>query len=184
MKKLALLPLLALILFSTACSSVKVTADYDKSANFTQYKTYAFFKDGIDKVQLNDLDKKRILTAIDNELTAKGFVKTDNNPQLLINIFTKAQEQVNITNNTSYPYGPWGYYGWGYAPYWGTNSTSVTTSLEGKLYIDLIDTNKKALIWQGIGTGYLDKAPSPEKKEERIQEFITKILEKFPPQIK
>ena len=68
---------------------------------------------------------------------------------------------------------------WG--PYWGPNNTTVSTSIEGTLYIDVLDTKKKALIWQGIGTGYLDNAPTPEKKEERIHEFIEKILTKFPP---
>ena len=48
------------------------------------------------------------------------------------------------------------------------------------LYIDLIDAYKKELVWQGIGTGYLTK--SMNKKEERIKEFVSKIMEKYPPQ--
>jgi hypothetical protein len=59
-------------------------------------------------------------------------------------------------------------------------NTSVSTSTEGVLYIDLIDANKKELIWQGQGTGYL----SQNKKEERIQEFVGKIMEKYPPELK
>lgn len=182
MKAFKLLPLALLMLFVTSCSSVKVTADYDKAVDFQQYKTYAFFKEGIDQAKVNDLDKKRILNAIDANLATKGFSKTDKNPDFVINIFTKAQEQVNVTTNSHF-YSPYGYYGWGWGPYWGPNNTTVTTSIEGTLYIDILDTNKKALIWQGIGTGYLDKAPNPEKKEQRINDFIEKILAKFPPVI-
>ena len=59
--------------------------------------------------------------------------------------------------------------------------TSVSTSTQGVLYIDLIDASKKELIWQGQGTGYL--TTNPEKKESLIQEFVNEILEKYPPTI-
>jgi len=42
-----------------------------------------------------------------------------------------------------------------------------------------MNANKKELIWQGQGTGYLTK--NMEKKEARIKEFVSKILEKYPP---
>lgn len=178
-----ILILAAVTIFTASCSSVSVSADYDKNTNFTSYQTYAFFKEGIDNVKLNDLDKKRILNAIDQEMTAKGFTKTATNPQLLVNIFTKSQQQVNVTTNNDYFYSRWGYYGWGYAPYGGP-TTTVSTSIEGKLYIDFIDTAKKTLIWQGVGTGYIDNAKTPEKKEAKIQNFVQQILSKYPPELK
>ena len=54
-----------------SCSPVSVVTDYDTSASFGEYKSYAFFKTGIDKAQISDLDKRRILRAIDAEMTAK-----------------------------------------------------------------------------------------------------------------
>lgn len=184
MKKVFKFSILAAVaIFTASCSSVSVSADYDKNINFTSYKTYAFFKEGIDNVQLNELDTKRILNAIDQEMTAKGFTKADKNPQILVNIFTKSQQQVNVTSNNDYFYSRWGYYGWGYAPYAGP-STTVSTSIEGKLYIDFIDTAKKALIWQGVGTGYINNNNTPEKKEAKIQDFVQKILSKYPPELK
>ena len=41
--------LLVITLFITSCQSVKVVVDYDKSAQFTSYKTYGFLKEGIDR---------------------------------------------------------------------------------------------------------------------------------------
>ena len=66
-----------LTLFSfTSCNSVRVAADYDRSVTFETYQSFAFFKEGIDKVEISDLDKRRILRAIESEMLAKGFVKS------------------------------------------------------------------------------------------------------------
>ncbi len=175
------LPLLALLILLSSCSSVKVAADYDKEAKFNDYKTFAFFKTGIDKAEISDLDKRRILRAIEAELLAKGFTKSEK-PDLLVSLFTKSQQRVDVYNN-SWGNGGWGWGGYGgFGPGWGwgwNQQPSVSTSMQGHLYIDLIDANKKELVWQGMGTGYLSR--NMEKKEARIKEFVTKIMEKYPP---
>mgnify|MGYP000966733862 FL=1 len=175
------LPLLALLILLSSCSSVKVVADYDKEAKFNDYKTFAFFKTGIDKAEISDLDKRRILRAIEAELLAKGFTKSEK-PDLLVSLFTKSQQRVDVYNN-SWGNGGWGWGGYGgFGPGWGwgwNQQPSVSTSMQGHLYIDLIDANKKELVWQGMGTGYLSR--NMEKKEARIKEFVTKIMEKYPP---
>lgn len=168
------LPLLVILLVATSCSSVRVATDYDKNANFNNYKTFAFYKTGIDKAEISDLDKRRILRAIEAELIAKGFTKSEN-PDLLISLFTKSREKINVYNNGFGPYG----YGWGWNPWYWNNYNTVSHSTEGVLYIDLIDANKKELVWQGMGTGYLTR--NMEQKEERIKEFVSKIMEKYPP---
>ena len=175
MKRLLLL--LFIVLISTSCDSVRVAADYDRSADFNSYKTFAFFKDGIDKAEISDLDKRRILRAIESELLAKGFTKSKT-PDLLVNIFTKERQEVNVYNQNFGMYG----WGWGWGPMMGWNQTNVTNSSRGTLFIDLIDTNKRELVWQGIGQGYLTSRM--DSKEERIREFVTSIMSKYPPQAK
>ncbi|MNK75298.1 hypothetical protein D3C87_948350 [compost metagenome] len=175
MKTLKLIPFL-LLLILTSCSTVTVYSDYDKTVDFTPYKTYAYFKPGIDKVEISDLDKRRILRAIDDQMQAKGFTKSDN-PDLLVNIFTKSREQVDVNQFTA----GWGYgWGWGWNPYmmYG-GQTTVSTSTEGTLYIDLIDAKKKEMIWQGEGVGTLTR--NIDKKDEKIAEFVAKILAQYPP---
>jgi hypothetical protein len=170
-----------LILFSlillTSCSSVKVVADYDSNVDFNNYKTFAFFKPGIDKSDINDLDKKRILRAIESELLAKGFTKSAN-PDMLVSIFTKSREKVNVSQN-NFGYG----FGWGWNPWMMNgmnNNVNVSRYSEGTLFIDFIDKAKKELIWQGIGTGAL-RIQNREKKEIRIREFVKEIISKYPP---
>lgn len=177
--------LLVLILFS--CSTVDVYSDYDKNTDFSNYKTYAFYKKGIDKVEISDLDKRRILRAIEHELKAKGMVVSDN-PDVLINIFTKSQEKINVYNNSYNGWYPWYYgYGYGYGGYYGPGYgfgyMNVSTSTEGTLFIDLIDARKKELAWQGIGTGLLSYEKDINKKEAKINEFVSKIMMAYPPEL-
>lgn len=173
MKTLRILPLL-LLLITVSCASVQVNTDYDKSVDFSKYKTFAYYKTGIDKVEISDLDKKRILRSIDAALLAKGFTKSDH-PDLLVNINAKAEKNVNVNQF----YSGWGY-GWGpgWSPYWG-GYYSASNSTDGILTIDLIDAEKKELIWQGTGVGYLTK--NVDKKDEVINNFVTQILAQYPP---
>lgn len=168
--------LLLLAVVTTSCSSVRVASDYDQQVNFNQYETYAFFKPGIDKAEISDLDKKRILRAIEDEMQAKGFTKSDD-PDLLVSIFTKTNENINIYQNNMMGYG----YGWGWHPwYWGAGPNTVNRTSEGTLYIDLIDAEEQELVWQGMGTAAL-ATKDVERKQKRINKIVQKILEKYPP---
>ena len=159
-----------------SCSSIQVATDYDRETDFSQYNSFAFYKPGIDAAKISDLDKKRILRAIERELKAKGMVK-NTNPNLLVSIFTESTENVNVyQNNFGWGWGP----GWGWG--WGMPMTSVSKNVEGSLFIDLIDRNKNQLVWQGLGKGILSM--EMDKKEERINEIVTEILKKYPPKQK
>ncbi len=183
MKTIKFLPVFLLFLFAS-CSAVRVNSDYDKNIDFSPYRTYAFYKTGIDKVEISDLDKKRILRSIDETMTAKGFSKSET-PDLLININTKAEKNVNVNQfNNGWGWGGWGWGwgGWGMGGWGWGGGTSVYTHTEGTLIIDLIDANKKELVWQGEGIGDLTK--DTHKKDENIKGFVTKIMEQYPPVIK
>ena len=178
MKKNILLILTTFLLIS--CSSVKVASDYDTKVDFNKYKTFAFYKTGIDKAEISDLDKKRILRAIENELVAKGFTKSDN-PDMLVSMFTKSREKVDINQNYNYGYG-FGY-GWNPWVYGNMNNVNVSQYTEGSLFIDFIDKEKKELVWQGIGTAAL-KNQNVSEREERINLIVKEIIDQYPPNSK
>ena len=165
------------ILFSLSilsCGSIKVASDYDSDADFSNYKTFAFYKSGIDKVEISDLDKKRILKSIQNTLLNKGLT-LDENPDVLINISTKSSENIYIDNSFYSPY----YTGW--YPYYSRGHRQVAYSTsQGALYIDVIDTKSKQLIWQGKGIGVLSSKKSD--RDELVNNYVTKILEVYPPE--
>lgn len=183
--KFSKLLLVTILFVVTSCTSVRVASNYDEKTNFGEYKTFAFYKKGIDKVDISDLDKRRILKAIEKDLKAKGLTKS-NNPDVLVNIFTKSRKKIDVYNNNRYlGWYPWyynrfalrgGFYGFG-----GSAYQNVSRSTEGTLFIDLIDARKKELAWQGVGTGALRTSKNIEKKEERINEFVTEIMANYPP---
>jgi hypothetical protein len=152
-----------------ACSSIRVTSDYETGTDFSQYKSFAFYKTGIDKAEISDIDKRRILKDIETELLAKGMVKSET-PDVLISIFTKAREQVDVHETHWSPF----YYN-------AYQRTTISKYTEGTLFIDVIDPEGKKLIWQGVGSGFLTKSQNPEKREANIALFVKEILEKYPP---
>tara|TARA_B100000029_G_scaffold246422_1_gene243382 strand:- start:6159 stop:6686 length:528 start_codon:yes stop_codon:yes gene_type:complete len=161
-----------LVLILTSCNIIRVNSDFNNKINFNDYKTYAFSKKGIDQAEINDIDKKRILNAIDVELSNKGLRKSTIEPDILINFFTESNKKINYYPGYDYyssglSIGPW------YNSYYYHNYT------EGVLFIDIIDYKKNELIWQGVGKGYI---PSKRgKKEEQIKLFVNKILIQYPP---
>ena len=170
MKKIILLFVGAIGLL-TSCASVRVTSDYDSKVHFPEYKTFGFFKEGIDKVEISDLDKKRILRSIEQEMNKKGLTLSET-PDLLINFFTKERERQEVYTNVGF--------GWGWGPFWG-NSVSVSpVRTEGSLFIDFIDANKKDLIWQGKGVGIISEYAN--NRDERISTFVSEILKQYPPE--
>jgi hypothetical protein len=84
----------------------KVSYDYEKSANFAAFKTYAF-KDGT-KVGQQLIDD-RIVTAIEAQLTTKGLTKTESNPDLFVVYHVAFDKQKDISTFSSG-------YGGGYGP--------------------------------------------------------------------
>ena len=151
MRKITILFLFISVLFS--CNTIRVSSDFNKNTDFSKLKTYAFSKNGINKVKINDIDKKRILRAIDVELYNKGFRKSSIDPDFTINFFTETNQKVNYYPSSNYygsavPYGGMGHY----AGSWYLNSFKYN---EGVLFIDIVDNKKNELVWQGIGKGYI-----------------------------
>jgi hypothetical protein len=168
------LSMLALTLLG--CSSISVFTDHDSGVDFSKYKTFAYFKPGIDKVEISDLDKRRILKAIDQQMEVKSIMKSDM-PDLLVSINTTAKEKVYVNQMN---YGFWGW-GWGWNPWmWGPNANTVSTQTEGALYIDLIDAKTKQLVWQGKGKGGISEYT--KDRDERIGIFVEEILKNYPPE--
>ena len=177
MKKLFCIATLGLLVMS--CSSVQVSSDFDREANFASYKTYAFTKEA-QELPLNDINRKRLLDAISNELAAKGFSKSEN-PDAFVDIHIATQQKQSATATSNNP----GYYGAGYRYGWGggfsTTTINVENYTEGTLFVDLIDASKKQLVWQGRGVGTLDPDASSQKREANINSAVKQIFTKYPP---
>ncbi|MBS1542620.1 MAG: DUF4136 domain-containing protein [Bacteroidetes bacterium] len=175
MKRLMFLSLVLL----TACGpSVKVGYDYDRGANFGQYKTYTSTSDAL-SYPINELNRQRVLAAIESELNAKGLSKSDNGDLLVDIKLTAERQQTATATNTGGPYGAGYGYRWGGG--FSTTQINVETYIEGTLFIDLIDNAKKQLVWQGRGVKTLDKDATPDQRDQRIKEAVNLIMKQYPP---
>jgi hypothetical protein len=175
MKKLFLF-LTAFGLFG-ACSSVKVSSDFDREANFASYKTYSFTKEALE-LPVGDINRKRVLDAVVSELGAKGLTSSDQ-PDVWVDLKVNTQQKQSATATTSSPYGAGYGYRWGGG--FSTTSINVEQYTEGTMFVDIIDATKKQLVWQGRAVGTLDPDASAQKREININAAVKQIFTKYPP---
>ena len=88
--------LFTLALIINSCG-VYVQFDYDSDVNFNNYNSYSFYEPDIEKVEISDLDKKRILKSLDIGLKSKGL-KRSNDPDILVTFETHSKERVYMNN--------------------------------------------------------------------------------------
>jgi hypothetical protein len=173
---------LAVAALPAVAAAQKTTYDFDKSAPFAQYKSYSL-KEGTPTGQ--PLIDKRIEAAIEAQLEARGFVRNDTAPDVLVTYHVAFDEEKDISSFSSGPmYGGYGYgYGWGGG--WGTTTTDVRVRniLIGTLAIDILDAKKKEIAWRGLGTKEVNTSAKPDKRDENIGKAVEKIFKNYPPKL-
>jgi hypothetical protein len=184
MQKLRVLAgLAALLLVPAVAMAQKVSYDFDKSADFSGYKTYAT-KEGTPVGQ--QLIDDRIVAAIDSQLAAKGLKKATGEPDVVVVYHVAFDKQKDISTFSSGYGGGYGPYGYGWGGGWGggTTSTTVRDILVGTLVIDMADAKKKQVVWRGMGVKEVDTNAKPEKRDKSINNAVTKIFKNYPPKQK
>ncbi len=174
-------------LFSlAACSSITVTTDYDKTVDFSKYKTFEYYgwTDESDKI-LNRFDKERIESAFGEELKKRNLKYVKEDGQLVVSLYIVVDQKTSTTAYTNhYGMGPYGGYGYGYGAGWGWGGGSSTTTysdhdyLVGTLVLDVFDKKTKGLVWQGVGQKTVNE--NPDKREKNVEKLAAAILKDFP----
>jgi hypothetical protein len=176
-----LVPVLLIVALPAIAAAQKTTYDFDKTATFGAYRTYAF-KEGTPTKQ--PLIDQRIVAAIEAQLAAKGFTKNDTAPDVYVVYHVALDEQQDIS---AYSTGPmYGGYGWGWGGGWGSTTTDVRVRdiIVGTLAVDIVDASKKQMVWRGLGTKELDPNAKPEKRENNINKAVEKIFKNYPPKVR
>lgn len=185
---------LALLAGLAGCSTMEVSSDYDPSASFADLATYDWLDTpkepiGDPRIDGNTLLEKRIHAAVDAELAARGYTRTQSDPDFLVayHVSLDKRRSVQVLND-HYGYGPgWGYtYGAAYRPgyYAGTSQTYVYEYEEGTLILDVVEPESRQLIWRGSARDEVHFKSTPERDESQLREAVTRMLERFPPQSK
>lgn len=185
-KQILSLLVLGLMIFG-ACSSISVVSDYDKTVDFTQFKTYSYYgwADNSDKL-LSPFDKERLEKAFGQELADRGLTFVKEGGDLTVALFIQTEQKQQTTATTTGMGGMYGGYGgyYGYGPGWGWGGGMSTTSINtydytvGTLVCDVFDTKEKKLIWEGSGSGEIDDNPST--REDKIPNTVAKIMAQYP----
>ena len=159
-----------MVLLMYACSSTQVSYDYDKTVDFTKFKTYAYTPEAL-ALPIQELNRNRLLAAIDEQMTKRGYSKVTTSPDVLIDVQVKADmKQTATTTGTGGMYG----YRWG----GGMTTTQINDYVEGTLFINMIANNN--LVWQGRAVKTLDESASPEKRTQNINNAVEDIYTKYP----
>ena len=160
----------------------KTSFDFDKTVDFSKYKTYAL-KDGTKVGQ--PLIDNRITAAIETELAAKGLKKSEAASDIVVVYHVAFDKQQDIQAYTS-GFGGYGGYGYRYGGGWGSTTTDVRVNqiLVGTLVVDIADSSKKEVVWRGMGVKEIDTQAKADKRDKNINGAVKKILNNFPPKKK
>jgi hypothetical protein len=163
-----------MVWFVSTASAQQVKTDYDRNANFGQYKTYSW-----EQVKTkNALDVDRVKSAVNAALAAKGWSQVDSGGDVSIIAIETTQNQQTL--NTFYD-GIGG--GWGWRRFGGGGFGEATTTTEtytvGTLVVDLFDAKTKQLLWRGSSSETLSN--NSNKNIKNLDKGVKKMFKKFPP---
>jgi uncharacterized protein DUF4136 len=172
--------LAVLTLLLVACSQFHVRSKQDPGADFGRLRTYAWLppeqaEPADQRVQDRAVDR-RIRTATENQLRAKGYRPADSAPaDFLLNyrVSTSPDDALYATHA--------GYSGALWQEWLGA-STVYDSYDRGTLYLAALDGSTKHMIWVGAASARLLPQVSLQKRMERVDEAIEQILAPFPHQ--
>jgi uncharacterized protein DUF4136 len=175
---LAIVILLASALSFTKAHAQKTSAGYDKTANFANYKTFTFaHTDGARNPFVNLL----IMEAVERELTARGLIKVETNPDLRVSYLAAAGFDLQVASVPFYTVVNPTYSGMA-----GGSAPAMWDVTRGTLLIDLRDNKTDRIVFRGTAKDVLQRAPSADLAADAkivtkpINKGIAKIFKKYP----
>ena len=177
--------MLVLGLFLAAASGCAtgpvITADYDRTANFTAYRTFGFSSPlGTDTAGYESLVTQTMKAASRREMERRGYMFVETDPDLLVNFNAHLSRQLQVTQAPPMPSMYYGYRGGYYGGWTGySNQTRIDQYVEGTINIDVIDARQKKLVWEGVAVG---RVQPRERDAQRaaLDAVITEIFAKYP----
>ncbi|BFU96429.1 MAG: conserved protein of unknown function [Nitrospira sp.] len=161
-----------------ACASPKVGYDYDRSADFTSYRTYEWMPDSRsptgDRRIDNDLVDARIRAAVDRQLRGKGYTNpAAGQPDFYVAYRAAVTDMMKGASTQRYI---------------GDRATGLYTTVSdiqpykgGALLIDIVDGATQRLVWQGTASAEVDPGMTAKERDERIARVLKAMFEHFPP---
>ena len=166
----------AAVLSMAACgAATRVNASLERGMDFTQYKSYTWaaddrFSTGDPRLDNNEFFENRLRGTVEQVLGARGFEKTSAAAAGLVIHYHASITQRMDVNALDAKYG-----------YCESCHSSIYDA--GTITLDLVDARSNRLVWRGWSEGSLDGIDSQSLIEARVDEAVTKILQKLPPRL-
>ena len=171
---------LALLLAACASGPPKPDVDYNPSYDFSEVRSVAFLEDsgtvaGDNPLQLSDMQKERIDTAIRHALSLKGIALVEDpaDADMLVSWHLLTQFKTDVQTYNRYSlYNCWSCMGM-------STEVSVRDYTEGTFIVDMIDPAMKRSVWRGVTHSRLTGKQLQD--QSRYNEAAEVIFAAFPP---
>jgi hypothetical protein len=189
--KILLFTIVGIVIAGCSTTSSIIT-DYDRDAQFNDYKTFYWADEfkmkkqngGEDPLFYNSLIQTRLKNAIEKQMKARGYELSEETPDLLVNASVQMEEDRSGGSYGApylYPYSPF-HPGFGHSfghfyGYYGTRGTSTSTHMAGAIVVQLIDRSREQLVWQGYAPDILHT--DTENKRKELNSAIVDIFSRY-----
>ena len=154
--------------------------DYDKKADFSVYRTFGFPKEtGTDRGGYSTLVTSYFKNSVTAAMEARGYKYSEDHPDLLVNFYMNTRERTETRPSPALGYG---YYGYRYGLYnaWPMYDEDRTVTYKiGTINLDIVDGEKKQLIWEGISEGRVTEE-SMANPRVTVNAVVTELMRQFP----
>lgn len=163
----------SMAMVATTLLAQNVTYDYDKTADFKSFKTYAWVKG---TVLTDPINHNRVVGAVNTQLVSRGLRELAPlaNPDVLVAYHASFDRDLQVTGFSS---------GWG--PYrFGAGATGVARTeqiLVGTLAVDIVDARTRTIVWRGVAVKDVNVNAKPEEREKNIARATAKLFKNYPP---
>ncbi len=163
------------------CGSKQVEVDFRRNFRFASVRTYAWLPDppghAGDPVLHNDLIDGRVRDAVDRELETMGYRRVGvDEADLHVTYYLGLETRVNMQMVArSYRYRGGGFFDS------HNTQTAVRQYERGTLILDLLEAERRRLVWRGTVSSRVRRRSTPEERDEMVNDAVEKILQRFPP---
>jgi hypothetical protein len=176
-RPIAHLAVAAFAALAVACATdpLHVRVDQDPAHSVADYRTFGFYdQSSTDSARYQTLLTSHLQASIRRQLESRGYVYSQEQPQLLVNFAVNVHRQHQIQAT---PAGGLGLR----SPYLGIGGYNVdtVTTKQGTVTIDVVDATNRSIIWQGVGEGALS-AETGSNTASVVNNAVTRIFRDFP----
>jgi hypothetical protein len=147
-----------LTLLATMAMARSVPYDYDRAADFSKYKKYAWTHG----TELTDEpNHTRLVRAIEGALVAKGLLRVE----------PSANPDALVAYHATFDLERFG----------GTGFGSMQSVLVGTLVVEISDAQTNAIVWRSEVSSDLRADETPDGRGRKIAKAVEKVFKNYPP---